>query len=154
MSIDVTAYTANRVTGSMPVVDWNSYKRKHLRNTDFPRSTSRPTVDVLIGLGCADLHYALEEIRGGLGEARLTPLGWTCIGNPGLNKNQMLQTNFACTYFVKETSEIERLNQNLKQIWEIESTPSPHETPIVRIEEQLALKKVEESITFRNEITE
>lgn len=42
-------------------------------------------VDVLIGIDCADLHYALEEIRGRPGEpvARLTPLGWTCIGNPG-----------------------------------------------------------------------
>ena len=64
----------------------------------------------------------------------------------------MLQTNFACTYVVKETSEITRLNQKLKKFWKIESTPSPHETPIVRIEEQLALKKVEESITFRNEM--
>ena len=64
----------------------------------------------------------------------------------------MLQTNYACTYFVKETSEIDRLNQNLKKFWEIESTSSPHETPIVRIEEQLALKKVEKSITFRNEM--
>lgn len=36
--------------------------------------------------------------------------------------------------------------------WEIESTPSLHETPIVRIGEQLALKKVEKSITFRNEM--
>lgn len=37
VSIYVTAYTAIRVTGSMPVVDWNSYKRKwpHLRNIDF-----------------------------------------------------------------------------------------------------------------------
>ena len=154
VSIDVIAYTPNRVTGSMPVVDWNSYKRKwpHLRNIDFQRSTLRPIVVVLIGLDCTDLHYALEEIRCRPGEpvARLTPLGWTCIGNPGLNKHQMLQTNYACTYFVKETPEIDRLNQNLKKFWEIESTPSPHETPIVRIEEQLALKKVEKSITFRN----
>ena len=79
VSIDVTAYTANRVTGSMPVVDWNSYKRKwpHLRNIDFPRSFSRPIADVLIGLDCAYLHYALEEIRGRPGEpvARLTSLG-------------------------------------------------------------------------------
>ncbi|MCG8077511.1 MAG: DUF1759 domain-containing protein, partial [Candidatus Thiodiazotropha taylori] len=145
VSIDVTAYTANRVTGSMPVVDWNSYKRKwpHLRNIEFPRSTSRPIADVLIGLDCADLHYAHEEIRGRPGEpvARLTPLGWTCIGSPGLYKNCILQTNFSCTYFARETSEIERLNLNHKKFWEIESAPSSHTARIVRIEEQLALKK-------------
>ena len=42
----------------------------------------RPIVDLPIGLDCADLHYSFKDIRGKPGQpiARLTPLGWTCVG--------------------------------------------------------------------------
>ena len=90
----VSAYTTTRVTGYMRVVDWNSYKRQwpHLRNINFPISETRPMVDILIGLDCADLHCALQEVRGRAGKpvARLTPLGWTCVGKPGSNSDQVL----------------------------------------------------------------
>ena len=90
--------------------------------------------------------------RQGKPVARLTPLGWTCIGNPGSDYKHVLQTNFACTYFVRDTSEIERLNENLKKFWKVESISSSHETTIVRIEEQVALKKVEQSITYEEQL--
>ena len=65
----VSAYTTTWVTGNMAVADWNSYKIRwpHLRNIDFPRSETRPMVDILIGLDCADLHCALQEVRGRAG---------------------------------------------------------------------------------------
>ncbi|MCG7879402.1 MAG: retroviral-like aspartic protease family protein, partial [Candidatus Thiodiazotropha endolucinida] len=152
VSVYVSAYTANRVTGSMTVVAWNEYKMQwpHLKNISFPQSSSRPIVDVLIGLDCADLHCALKEVRGKPGEpvARLTPLGWTCIGNPEPTQKGVLQTNFACTYFVKDVSEIDQLNQNLKKFWEIESTSITAEPPVVRLEEQMALKKAKQSFTY------
>ena len=42
----------------------------------------RPIVDLLIGLDCAELYYSFKDIRGKPEQpiARLTPLGWTCIG--------------------------------------------------------------------------
>lgn len=100
-------------------------------------------------MDCADLHYAIREVRGRPGEpiARLTPLGWTCIGCPNPSSRHMLQTNFECTYFVKDQSEIEELNANLRKFWEAEDV-SLSETPIVRIDEQIALKKVEESLRY------
>ncbi|MCG8112260.1 MAG: retropepsin-like domain-containing protein, partial [Candidatus Thiodiazotropha taylori] len=120
----VSAFTANRVTGTMTVVDWYKYKKQwpHLKSIDFQRCASKPIVDILIGQDCASLHYALEEVRGKPGEpvARLTPLGWTCIGNPRPSDRPVLQTNFACTFFVKNVSEIEMLNET-KKFWEIES---------------------------------
>ena len=86
VKMKVSAYTTNRVTGNMTVVDWNRYKAQwpHLKNVNFQQSQTRPIVDILLGLKCAELHYAYEEVRGRPGEpfARLTPLGWTCIGNP------------------------------------------------------------------------
>lgn len=156
VSTNVSAFTANRVTGSMTVVDWYKYKKQwpHLKNIDFQRCAARPIVDILIGIDCADLHYAFEEVRGRPGEpvARLTPLGWTCIGNPGPTYKPVLQTNFACTYFVRDVSEIEKLNENLGKFWEIESVPTTQNPPIVRIEEQLALNKVKQSFTFESQM--
>ena len=87
VNMTVNAYTANRVTGDMRVFDWNKCKIRwpYLKNIDFPHSTKREIVDLLIGLDCAYLHSTLEEVRGKPSEpiARLTPLGWTCVGNPG-----------------------------------------------------------------------
>lgn len=140
----------------MPVVDWNKFKKQwpHLKNIDFLSSPKRPIVDMLIGLECADLLYAIEEVRGRPGEpiARLTPLGWTCIGNPGSEHQQAIHTNFAYTYFMKDTSEIEKINATLKQFWEIENVTSPDEMPMVRTEDQLAMKKVENSLTYDNQM--
>ena len=53
---------------------------------------------------------------------------------------------------MKDQSDIEKINDTLKQFWDIENVPSPHEAPIVRIEDQLALKRVENSLTYDNEM--
>ena len=62
VKLKVSAFTANRVTGSMTVVDWYKYKKQwpHLKSVDFQRCASKPIVDILIGQDCASLHYALE----------------------------------------------------------------------------------------------
>ena len=109
---------------------------------------------MLLGLDCADLLYAIQEVRGKPGEpiARLTPLGWTCIGNTGPTSQGVYHTNFAYTYFVKNQAEIEQINSTSKQFWDIENVQSPHDAPVVRIEEQLAMKKVERTLSFENEM--
>ena len=104
----------------MPVIEWNKYRNQwdHLRNIDFPTAAPRPIVDMLLGLDCADLIYAIQEVRGKPGEpiARLTPLGWTCIGSIGSEYPEVSHTNFAYTYFVKHQSELEKMNSTLKTI--------------------------------------
>ena len=159
VKLQVTAYTATRVTGTMSAFDWTEYTQRwaHLQHINFPRVAKRPVVDVLIGIDCADLHCALQEVRGRPGEliAGLTPLGWMCIGNPGSSDRTAVQTHFARTYFVKDRAEIEQLNTNLKRFWEIDDmsvarTSIIEQKPIVRIEEQSALQKVEYSIQFEN----
>ena len=46
----MTAYTANRVTGDMPVINWNEYSSKwpYLRKLNFPVPSKKPIVDILI----------------------------------------------------------------------------------------------------------
>ena len=152
VNMNVVAYTANRVTGDMPVIHWNEYSSKwpYLRKIDFPFPAKKPIVDVLLGLDCLDLHCATEEVRGRPGEpvARLTPLGWTCIGNPYASETPRLQTHFACTYFFQGQSEIEALNSNLKRFWEIEEASPLNPTPIVQMQDQLAMRKAENSIQY------
>ena len=57
VSLNVNAYTANRVTGDMNVIDWNEYRMKwpHLRSIKFPLNAKKPIVDVLLRLDCLDL---------------------------------------------------------------------------------------------------
>ena len=62
----VSAYTTERVTGNMQVVDWNLYKSKWkpLKDIKFPRVGTGPKVDLLIGVDQSDLLYSLEDVRG------------------------------------------------------------------------------------------
>ena len=105
INLNVTAYTTDRVTGDMHVVNWNEYSSEwpYLRRINLPIPAKKPTVDILIGLDCLDLHCALGEIRGQPGEpvARLTPLGWTCIGNPYPADIPRSETHFAYTSMIK-----------------------------------------------------
>ena len=87
------------------------------------------------------------------------PLGWTCIGYPGSESTSTIaQTHFASTYFVKNRTEIEGVvNSTLKRFWEIEDTSvvgtgTMGDRPIVRIEEQSAMKKAEQSSQFENNV--
>lgn len=68
------------------MVDWSEHKHKwmNLKGIKFPQEGPRPKEDLLIGADQADLMYSLEDVSGKPREptARLTPLGWTCIGNP------------------------------------------------------------------------
>lgn len=64
VSKHILAFTANRVTGDMRVIDWNKHAHQwpHLKHIRFPRIGSRPIVDVFIGIDCADLLYAINEV--------------------------------------------------------------------------------------------
>ena len=58
VKMKVSSFTTNRVTGNMTVVDWNRYKAQwpYLKNVNFQQSPTRPIVDILLGLDCAELH--------------------------------------------------------------------------------------------------
>ena len=115
-----SAYTTERVTGNMQVLNWNLYKTKwkHLECIKFPQLGPRPIVDLLIGVDEAHLLYSLEDVRGRPGEpiARLTPLRWTCIGNPELQASQA-QTNF--TFLVNDSHE---LNNLVRRFWVVDDS--------------------------------
>ena len=87
--------------------------------------------------------YSLEDVRGRPGEpiARLTPLGWTCIGNPELQTSQA-QTNFI--FLVNDSHE---LNNLVQRFWDVDDSK---EIQIVKPEEKIARDLVAETLTFED----
>ena len=138
----------------MKVVNWNKYAEKwdHLKNIQFPTTAPRPYVDILIGLDYADLHYSVKDVRGMPNDpiARLTPLGWTCIGFP--QDNQLLQQmNFNRTYLTRDDRGLNEVDTLLRKFWETENVAPVDRAPL-KTEDQEALKKVKESLTYENGI--
>ncbi|XP_065177331.1 uncharacterized protein LOC135807824 [Sycon ciliatum] len=90
MCMTMHAYTADSVIGTSGTVNWQYKKQQwaHLLNFPFLALEKRRQIDVLVGLDCAELHRSLQEIQGGPGKptARLTPLGWTCVGRVNRSK--------------------------------------------------------------------
>ena len=148
-SYKITAFTTKRVTGNMDVVDWNSCAKEwsHLKGLPFPKMGPRPIVDILIGLDCADLHYSYRDIRGKPGQpiARLTPLGWTCVGALSNLPQSRLSTHFARTYFTSDQIGEESVDVVLRQFWEIDSS-GVQSLPVMTVEDKIALDKVQKSI--------
>ncbi|XP_070547931.1 uncharacterized protein [Ptychodera flava] len=142
-----------KVTAFTNVVDWSKYAGRwsHLDGISFPKLGSKPIIDILIGMDYADLHYSYRDIRGRPGEpiARLTPLGWTCIGNTVCSNVDKMQhqTNFTHTYFVKHSSELAEINNTLRQFWEIDDIPDISGIPVLSRDDQIALHKVQNSLT-------
>ena len=124
VDMKIHAFTADRVTGNMKAINWRSFANKwnHLKGIAFPIIGARPIIDILIGIDYADLHCSIQERKGKSGEpiARLTPLGWTCVGHINGLMQRSVQTNFIRTYNTKEI-ELQEINGTLAKFWEIQS---------------------------------
>ena len=148
-TLKVTALTTGRVTGNMKVIDWVKCAGRwpHLRNIEFQKLGPRPIVDVLIGLDCSDLHYSFRDVRGEPGQpvARLTPLGWTCIG-PVYDEGQACMTNFARTYFTTGDTDVSKIEAVLQKFWEVDSCSG--EVSFLSPQDKLVLEKTKTLIQF------
>ena len=147
----MSAFTAERVTGSMKVIDWEKHvgKWSHLKGIQFPDPGKRPNVDLLIGVDYAELHYSFKDVRGQPGEpvARLTPLGLTCTGTVSGLTGSDLQSNFAQTYFVREQSDRDEISTLHQKFWEIENPITSRECQVLNPDEQCSLKQVENPLS-------
>lgn len=64
ISMRITAFIANRVTGNMKAINWARYAKNwnHLKDINFPYLGPLPIVDILIGIDYADLHYSIQDV--------------------------------------------------------------------------------------------
>jgi len=120
----IVAFTTDRVTGNLKAIDWRKHNSQwpRLHGIEFPKLGSRNTVDLLIGIDYADLHSSRTEILGRPGQlvVRLTPLGWTCIGN--LSPKAQNHCGFFHAYF-QNTAVIENdseINVSIQKFWKVE----------------------------------
>ena len=148
--VDMSVFTADKVTGNLKAVNWTDYQNKwnHLKQIQFPKLSSRPIIDLLIGTDYSDLHYSLRDIKGEPGEpiARLTPLGWNCIGSPAENDSDGQETHFS-TFFVQDRIQMDEVNDTLRSFWEIEASgTSP--SPVLSKLDTSVLRVTEESLTY------
>ena len=147
-SMKVTAFTTGKVTGNMKAMDWTTCVDRwpHLRGLKFHKLGPRPIVDMLIGLDCADLHFSLQDVRGELGQpiARLTPLGWTCVGL--VEEQQDYSTNFARTYFSTEETDVSKINTVLQKFWEVDCSST--EGNLITGENKNILESTQSTIQF------
>ena len=100
-------------------------------------------MDILIGVDHVDLHYSFKDVKGRLGEpvARLTPLGWTCMGSASTQRSGCLQTNFTHTYFVREQQEnSDEISNLLRRFWEIENYGTATEFHPLTTDEKASLE--------------
>ena len=144
VSKTVSAFTTERVTGNLEAIDWRKHANKwpHLRGIQFPKPGPHPLVDILIGVDHVDLHYSFKDVKGRPGEpvARLTPLGWTCVGPASTQRSGGVQT----TYFVREQQEnSDEISNLLRRFWEIENYGTSTEIHPLTTDE-----KLEESIRY------
>jgi len=128
----------------MNVVDWNSCA-KEWSHLHFPKMGPKLIVDILIGLDCAGLHYSYRDIRGKPGQptARLTPLGWTCIGALYSSPQPGLSTHFARTYFTSSQIREECVNEVLRRF-----SSGIQSLPVMTTEDEMVIDKVQDSIQF------
>ena len=117
---------------------------------------------MLIGLDNAHLHQTLREVPGNVGQpiARLTPLGWTCIGNTGLRSNDSPSTRFVSTFF--QNTSLEKIDKSIVRFWEVEE--SKEIDPMSVLEKEIlaqtlrnmkynkTIKKYEIGIPWKNDI--
>ena len=116
-----------------------------MKSIKFPRVAPRYIADLLIEVDQAKLLYSLEGVTGKPGEpiARLTPLGWTCIGRLEI-KTDTVQTNF--TFLVNQ--DLHELNNPVRRFWDIEE---PKEIQIVKQEKKLTEITLAETQTFEDD---
>jgi len=113
------ALTMKSVVGELKIINWSKEKLswKHLEKIEFPMMGKKGTVDVLIGNDFPELHRSLMEVAGVANEpiARLTPLGWTCVGGPGVGQTFCSQAAFVSTFLA-----FDGLDESVKRFWELE----------------------------------
>ena len=124
----VTAQTLDRVAGNLEAVNWHKVQQEwaHLKGVRLPEMTNTH-IDMLIRVDHAELHYSLAEIRGQQGEpiARLTKLGWTCVGvtTPSTLSNPKRAAFLAHSFVACPSKADIELSNLVQQFWEIDQPP-------------------------------
>jgi len=153
----IKAKTSVNICGGMRAVNWINLKNnyKHLKDIPFFPVTNQGKIDILLGTDNYHLIYPIQEIIGAVDEpyARRCPLGWTAVGHLGNNHTQSNYNTKMCNTYNLQSVNNEMstdLNARLKQFWDLDTMGITPSGPAMSPEEQLALKKVSQSLTYQD----
>lgn len=141
---EIGVRTLDEVCKGLPIPDWQRHKSgwPHLQDINFHHLPGRKTVDLLIGADHPELTLALEERIGQPGDpvARLTPLGWTCIGtlDPSIEGRHQSWAIYG------ESSAAAQVESCFKKLWNMDLIEEKNEKSLSP-DEKLALKKAQDS---------
>ena len=101
---------------------------------------------MLIGVDYPDFHLSLKDNRGKPGQpiARLTPLGWTCIGNPNNAAINWHQNQCTRTYFSSTYGELGKIG-DIRKFWDVEDISDKVGKKMMSPEDKVALKVVKKA---------
>ncbi|PIK49849.1 hypothetical protein BSL78_13292 [Apostichopus japonicus] len=144
----IEAITIKNVCGKLKPIDWCRVSRDwdHLKDIEFPKFLgSRNKVDILIGLDHAGLHESIHEVKGRSGEpiARLTPLGYTCVGPVAPAARRAFHTRSVSTFHCTVDREV---NITLRKFWEVDNMGLNCKVTCHTKEEEEAIRVVIESM--------
>ena len=147
-SCAMSAFTTQRVTGNLRPVQWTEIKNnwRHLKAIPFSQPAARQIVDLLIGVDHSELHQSLKEVHGNSGDpvARLTPLGWTCVGSLGDHHSGTRGSETYSSFFAADDTT--ELSRNVKRFWEIEEFGTG-DADLLNQEESAALHSLEKTMS-------
>ena len=121
INIPFEALILQNPTGKMIATNWEIEKERwpHLRDIKFSALKSQKSVDGIIGANYIQLHKSIKEVTGKIGDpvARLTPLGWTCVGIIK-NEKRKARINFVRAFWTRtdEVQEDCRKSKELKTL--------------------------------------
>ena len=145
---EVSMFTVKQVTGGMKVVNWNKHKDKwnHIKEITFPEPANKKYIDILLGMDYPQFHTSVKEVKGKKEDpvARLTPLGWTCVGQP-VSSTQL--TNFIRTFHGRGFHE--DLDNTLRRFWEIEEEGTSTQS-LMTADEKKAIQLVHDSMKYKD----
>ena len=77
---------------------------------------------MLIGVDYPNFYFSLKDIRGIPGQsiARLTSLGWTCIGNSNNTTTNWHQNQYTRTDFSSTNDKLGKIGDNISKFWGVE----------------------------------
>lgn len=146
----IRAKTLPEFCQKLQIVNWNYHKKSwnHLRSIKFHKVPGSPRIDILLGSDYPEFDSSLEEMRGELDEpiARLTPLGWTCVGpvEPG---SLDILTNVAFTGMIDAE---ESLDTIVRESYKLDSLGVKEVDPM-SADDKEAIRKAEETRVFTGE---
>ena len=150
----IEAFTINDVTGDLKTVNWKAINRNwdHLRGVNFLQLNSRNKIDMLIGVH-SGFQFSLKDIRGKPGQpkARLTPLEWTCIGDPNKTATSWHQNQYTRTYFSSADGELGKIGDSIKKFCDVEEISGKVGEKMISPEDILVLEMVDKSIKHDGE---